>query len=105
MKNKITLFYVPCKNKEEATRLAKICINNKLMACSNIHPIDSIYLWEEKIVQEKECILMLKTLPSLSKKLKKLIQQEHPYEIPAIISYDASVNKEYMAWMKLALEN
>ena len=75
------------------------------MACSNIQPIDSIYLWEGKIVQEKECILMLKTLPYLSKKLKKLIQQEHPYEIPAIISYNANVNKEYMEWMKLALEN
>ncbi|MEP7195864.1 MAG: divalent cation tolerance protein CutA [Saprospiraceae bacterium] len=100
MKNKIILFYIPCANKAEASKLAKASLQEKLSSCANIYPIDSSFSFKDKLENVKENILLLKTLPSLAKKLKKLIKTNHSYEIPCILSYKVKVNKPYKLWMK-----
>ncbi len=105
MKNKISVLYIPCKNKKEAIALGKVAIDNKLSACANIFPIDSLYVWGEKLTQDNETILLLKTLPKLSKKLGQLIESKHSYECSCILSLDAKVNKEYYKWMKQSIKS
>lgn len=100
MKNKINFFYVPCKNKKEANTMAKSCIENNLAACANIFPIQSIYPWKNKIESAKEHVLILKTLPSLSKKLSQNITKVHSYSTPCIAITEFKVNKVYYQWLE-----
>lgn len=103
MKNNIVLFYVPCRNKKEAIALSKKCLSVRLCACTNLIPIDSFFLWKKKTESSKEVSLILKTIPSLSKKLKKFINENHTYEIPCIATLEGQVNKEYFKWMESEL--
>ena len=42
--------YVTCKNKTEAKKISKHLLNKKLVACSNMFPVSSMYWWNKKIV-------------------------------------------------------
>ncbi len=103
MKNKIVVFYIPCKNKKEAEQLSQTAIIQKLAACANFHPITSCYEWNSKLIMESEAALILKTLPSFSKKLNAFILKNHSYECPCILHYNARVNEEFYQWMKASL--
>jgi len=58
-------------------------LNKKLIACANIFTINSIYRWQKKIVDDKEVVLLSKTLAKNWPKIKKEVLKIHPYELPA----------------------
>lgn len=95
----ISVFYIPVGSSEEASALGKMAIEKKLAACANVFPIQSSFLWESKMQDEQEFILLLKTFPSLKEKLRILISATHSYDTPAILSWQAEVNEEYANWM------
>lgn len=105
MKNKIILFYVPCDLKKTAQNLAKKALHENLAACAQIFPVQSLYLWDNKVNDTSEYVLILKTLKSKVKPLKKLLESIHPYETPAILTTVMDVNKAYYQWMMESLEN
>lgn len=49
--------------------------------------------------QEPEFILVLKTMPYKKKALRELLESNHSYETPCILSWDAEVNEAYGAWV------
>ena len=65
---------VPTKN--DAKSIAKILLTQRLAACINIvEKVQSIFSWHDEICEEKELLLMIKTIfqKSLHCQLKKLI--------------------------------
>jgi hypothetical protein len=53
---------VTCGSEEEAIKIAHALVEDHLAACVNlVFPIRSIYRWEGKIWDEKECLLVIKT--------------------------------------------
>lgn len=94
------LFYVPCKNKEEAKKIAKELLKEKLIACANILDSESIYEWKEKLKEESEAIMLIKTFERVEKEVKNKIMDLHSYDTPAIIKIIGKANKEYLEWMK-----
>lgn len=101
----ITIFYIPIGSTSEATDLGDLAIGNKLAACSNIFPITSAFPWNGQLEKEKEFVLILKTIPSLSISLRSLIEEHHPYETPCILNWSVQVNEQYGNWMVEQLEN
>lgn len=97
---KITLLYVPAATKAEARRIAKHLLKKKLIACANIFPIESLYLWKGKIADSKEVVLLAKTLPENLAKVKKEIEQRHSYKIPCILKIPVEVNAKYFQWLQ-----
>jgi len=95
---------VPCKDEKEAKKIAKHLIQKKLIACANIVPSSSIYEWEGKIKDEKEAILLIKTLDRCEEQVKEEIKNVHSYDIPAIIRLGGRVNEEYLSWMESVIE-
>ena len=87
--------------KKKAPALAKILLKAKLCACVNIiDEIISYFWWENKIQNEKESLLIIKTKKTLYKNLKSTIERNHPYSVPEILSIDASaINKKYWQWV------
>lgn len=99
----ITLFYIPVGTSAEAKLLGEKAIEIHLAACANIFPIDSVFKWLGEVQHEKECVLLLKTLPSHKQSLQEWISITHSYEVPCIISWEVQVNDAYGSWIKECL--
>lgn len=82
-----------------------MAIENKLAACSNTFPIQSMYPWEGQLQVDQEFVLILKTFPELIISLKSLIEKHHSYKVPCIIHWETEVNDEYGTWMLTLLKS
>lgn len=98
--NNFILVYVTNPSREKAKEIAKYLLKKRLIACANIFPIESLYHWKGKLVEEKEHILILKTLDRYFGRIKREIEKIHPYSIPCIIKIPVSSNSKYFNWLK-----
>ena len=92
------LIYITTKDEEEARKIGKTLVEEKLVACVNIHPIKSIYWWEGKITEESEIAMLVKTKAELVDEVIKRVKQLHSYEVPCIISLP--IEKGYPDFLK-----
>jgi len=54
--------YITAPNEEEAAKIAKILVEERLAGCVNIiKDIRSIYSWQGKLEDEKEVLMIVKT--------------------------------------------
>ena len=87
-------------NKKSISKISNDLIKNKIIACVNISKIDSIYSWNGKIQNSPEYIAIFKTVTKNKTKLKKVIAETHPYDVPEIVEIDVnSINKSYLNWL------
>ena len=87
-------------NKKSILKIANELVKNKTIACVNISKIDSIYSWNRKIQNSPEYIAIFKTVTKNKIKLKKIIEEIHPYDVPEIAEIDVtSINKSYLNWL------
>ncbi len=93
--------YITSPTKEEAKKIAKHLLEKKLIACAVItSEVDSLYWWEGKIADEKEFILIAKTLEKNFEKVKTEVEKIHSYKIPCIVKIPVSSNEKYFEWLK-----
>ena len=99
------LFYITCKDFEEASNIAQKLVEEKLIASANVYPnISSYYYWKGAMHQSNECTIFAKTIEAKEKQVEKRVKELHSYEIPCIISFKTeSINKEYEKWAKETL--
>jgi periplasmic divalent cation tolerance protein len=90
---------------DQAARIAGRFVTGKLAACVQIiNPIQSIYRWEGKIVEDKEALLLLKTKTTLTDGIKTLLKEIHPYEVPELIIIPVGDGYEpYLSWVDKVL--
>ena len=87
-------------DKKSITKIAKLFVKNKTVACVNISKISSIYSWNKKIENTSEYIAIFKTTSKNKKLLKEKIKETHPYDVPEIAEIDVtSINKPYLDWL------
>ena len=96
----MVLAYITCKDKKEAVKISMHLLKKRLIACSNMFPINSLYWWKDKIVNDKEFVIIAKTTEKNFKILEKEVKKIHSYEIPAILRIKADANKDYLKWVK-----
>ena len=86
--------------KKEAKKLSKKLVEKGLAACVSSFSAKSIYLWQEKLCDKKEQILLIKTDVKF-KKVAKFIRKHHSYETPEILALKPKdVFKKYEIWIK-----
>jgi len=93
------MIYTTYKDIEEANNIISYLLENKLIACSNILPIESSYIWNGNITNTNEVCGILKTKMENWMKVKNEISKLHSYEIPYIIRQEVSANEEYEKWV------
>ncbi|MDY0387259.1 MAG: divalent-cation tolerance protein CutA [Methanolobus sp.] len=94
-----SIVYTTTKDKEEAKRIASKLVEQKLAACVNMNPIDSVYVWKGKVESEGEIALSVKTTSSRVDSVIECIKNMHSYELPAITSWKISGEMEYLKWI------
>ena len=86
---------------ENAKLIANTLVDKKLAACVNIIPkIISVYRWQNKIENDDEITLLIKTKKELFTAVQFEIEKLHPYDIPEIISIKIEDgNNDYLDWL------
>jgi len=100
-KLKFIMIYTTLPDKAITKKIAKKLVDEKLIACANFFPVESVYRWEKKLCEDKEHVLIMKTRKELYKKVEIRLKEIHPYETPAIVSYEIKEgSKNYLSWIK-----
>ncbi len=88
-----------------ANDVARILVEEKLAACVQVLPsMNSTYIWDGKLCQESEHLVLIKTLTSNYESLAARLTVLHPYEVPEIIALPAiAVEQNYLLWAKSTL--
>ena len=89
-------------SEDEAATISKTVVEEGLAACANIIPqIRSIYRWKEKIWDERETLIMIKSREDLFEKLRSRIREIHTYEVPEITAVPVEKgDAAYLQWIE-----
>jgi periplasmic divalent cation tolerance protein len=93
------LVYITYPDLKTAQVIVKKLLKNKLIACANIFPIQSIYLSNSSIKNDNEFVSILKTSSKNWSKLQLNVKKLHPYRIPCIIKFNVNSNKSFESWI------
>ena len=87
---------------DEAERIGRAVIDERLAACINIlPPIRSIYRWNGKIETADEVAAILKTHHWRADALIARIAELHSYEVPCIVSWPIDkILGSYADWIE-----
>lgn len=97
----MALVYCPCPSLEEAKRLGNALLDARLAGCINILPgMVSLYDWKGAREEAAEVVMLAKTTAGLAAGAKELLEREHSYDVPAILTLPlADMNSGYRDWL------
>lgn len=84
---------------DEAARVARAMIEDRLAACASIAPIRSIYRWQGKVETDDEMAVLFKTTGDRVAALKAAIMAQHSYDLPVIETWEAEVDPAVGDWI------
>lgn len=76
--------YTTVGTEAAAKDLARALLDERLVACVNLLPMQSIYRWEGKVQEEPEIGMLLKTERGRLDALFARLPEMHPYDVPCI---------------------
>lgn len=85
----------------EATTIGKTIVKQGLAACANIIALKkSIFQWEGQIVEEQECLIMMKSRSDLFDDLAMAVKRLHSYKVPEIVAVPiVHGSQDYLKWV------
>ena len=87
-------------NREEAAKIARLLIDEKLAACVQLLPIESFYFWQGATRNEAEFLLLVKTRTGLFEKAIGRIREVHSYTVPEIVALPFTAGfAGYLDWI------
>lgn len=87
------------KNREY-DKWCRSLVERRLAACINVVDVSSFYWWENRVNEDLEVLLIMKTSREKSEMLKEAVRSEHPYKVPEIVELTPTdVSKPYLAWV------
>jgi periplasmic divalent cation tolerance protein len=94
--------YAVFASAEEAERIGRAMVEERLAACVNIlGPIRSIYRWNDKIETTEEVAAIFKTHHWSSDSLIERIAALHSYDVPCVVAYPIDkVLRSYADWVE-----
>lgn len=94
-------------SKDGAERLAQQLVERRVAACVNIvGPMRAVYRWKERIEQEEEYLLLIKTTTACTAQLQLTLKELHPYELPECVELAIDGGSEaYLAWLAGAVRD
>ncbi|MFC3194763.1 divalent-cation tolerance protein CutA [Marinicella sediminis] len=93
--------FISCQNKSEAKKLVESLLADQIIACAQILPeVESFYRWKGQIVNDQECLLLLKTRHRHFSAIEQLVREGHSYDVPEIIAVPlVDGSTDYLKWI------
>lgn len=97
----IVSVYATFGSEEEARRVARTLVEERLAACANIlPPCHSIYRWQGRIEEAGEVAALFKTRADAAARLIARLAELHSYEVPAAVVWPiADALDPYRTWV------
>ena len=86
-------------DKKNACKIADLLLREKLIPCVTFKNIESHFWWKGEINKSKEVQLIIKCKEENINKVCEKISESHSYEVPEIIYFPVSANKDYHHWV------
>jgi len=98
--SKTLIIHCTVPSQELAKEIAHNLVSENLAACvQQLGPITSTYRWENKIQEDQEWLLLIKTNQTQYQTIETYLQKTHPYEVPEIIAIPITEGSEsYLKW-------
>lgn len=95
------LAFSTCGSAAEAERIARHLVDARVAACVSITPgVRSIYRWQDKVHDDTEWALTIKTRRDLFPRLREELRSIHSYETPELIALRVLDGlPDYLAWV------
>ncbi|KMZ13024.1 Periplasmic divalent cation tolerance protein cutA [Candidatus Burkholderia humilis] len=96
----VILFLTTLPDAASASALAQAALEARLAACvTNLGTVSSQYHWKGVLESSQEVQLLFKTSVARSDELQRLIDEQHPYETPEILVWQADASPGYGQWV------
>jgi len=92
---------VTASHREEAERIARKLLDERVAACINIvEGIKSLFWWQGRVDEASEVLMVIKTRLDLFEKVIEYVKRLHSYTVPEIIALPIIAgNTEYLRWI------
>ena len=102
----VLLAFSTFADEADAARVARVLVEERLIACANLLPgARSLYRWEGAVQDEREVVVLMKTRKQDWTALLSRLHELHPYETPELIAVRVAAGApKYMAWLEAQLE-
>lgn len=100
------LVYCNTSDLLQAKTISKKLIEDRLAACCSISSkVISLYNWDNKLVEDEEFTIMIKTHKIKLNMVEEAIRSLHTYDVPEIICVELTeANTDYLNWMKTEMD-
>jgi len=90
---------------EAADDIARTLVEERLAACVNRLPCQSVYRWDDEVCDDEEVLLFVKTTDDAYEALESRIVDLHPYDVPCIERFDeGAVLDAFADWRSEAVD-
>lgn len=92
-------------NAEEAGRLARVLVEERLAACvTQVAGVESVYRWKGQVEAATETLLLIKTGAEQVAALEKRLGELRSYETPEFLVLDVEAGSHaYLDWLRGSL--
>ena len=99
------MIFSACANAEEAERIARALVGERLAASVQILPqMKSVYHWQGKVESAEEHLLLIKTSLARFQAVQTRIVEMHSYEVPEVIAVPITEGLgKYLQWLGAAV--
>lgn len=99
--NSEVVVLVTCANEEQGVSIARSLVGERLAACVNLlRGVRSIYRWRDRIEDDRETLLLIKTRTRLLARVERRVRELHSYEVPEVVALPvAAGSKPYLDWV------
>jgi periplasmic divalent cation tolerance protein len=93
--------YVTTADADEARRIARALVEERLAACANIlGQIESVYHWEGAVQFSGEAALLAKTTEACFDALVARVRELHSYDLPCIVAMPLTRGEAvFLSWI------
>jgi len=101
MMSSFMLVMTTVPDEQKGHQIARRLVEERLAACVTVSSVcRSFYWWEEKICEDGEYMLFIKTKSELYAALEKKVRELHPYTVPEVLGFSVSQGSEaYLDWL------
>jgi periplasmic divalent cation tolerance protein len=95
-----------CSSPEEAEKLARLLVEERLAACVNAIPrVRSTYRWQGAVETAEEVLLAIKTAGRLFPEVEEKLRAAHSYEVPEVLALPVvDGSAPYLEWLRGSLK-
>lgn len=92
--------YATFPSESAAREAARELLEDGLVACANLSPIASLYLWEGALQEDDEVAAFMKTRADLVDDVEHRLVDGHDYDVPCVVAFPIDDGHDpYLAWV------